>query len=372
MALIENTPRGLYCPAGDFYIDPWKCDSSMRAVITHGHSDHARAGCGSYLCSPSCEPILRARLGRNITTQALPFGLSHELRIGDALVALLPAGHVLGSAMIRIRRAPGTTHAATPHDDGGTWLITGDYKLTADGLTEPAELCPCDTLITESTFGLPVFRWQPDAQLRLDLNTWWHQCQQLGRTAVVFAYSLGKAQRILAMADAALGPLLAHPAALAIVQAYRTAGATLPEITLATPQATNAARAAGAPALLVAPQSVDGSAWLTALGPVATAVASGWMAIRGTRRRSNISRGFAISDHADWPQLLSACRQTGASRIGVTHGYTAPLVRYLTESGTPAFELATRFSGESPQPIMDTSDAADAAAAAEPPDPPDA
>lgn len=274
-------------------------------------------------------------------------------------MALLPAGHVLGSAMIRIRRAPGATPGATPGDDGGTWLVTGDYKLTADGLTETAELCRCDTLITESTFGLPVFRWQADAQLRLELNTWWHECQREGRTAVVFAYSLGKAQRVLTMADASLGPLMAHPAAMAMVEAYRAAGAKLPETSLATPGAIADARRGGVSALVVAPQSVDGSAWLASLGAVSTAIASGWMAIRGTRRRSNINRGLAISDHADWPQLLDACLQTGASRIGVTHGYTAPLVRFLTESGTAAFELATRFSGEHPRPGNDGVDQPD-------------
>lgn len=341
--LLMSTERGLYCPLGGFYIDPWKCEPAMRAVITHAHSDHARAGCGSYLTPPSGAVILKARLGGGISVQTQPFGLASEQRIGDVMVSLHPAGHVLGSAMVRIRRADGVTATG---DDGGTWLVTGDYKLEPDGVSEPADFVRCDTLITESTFGLPIYRWRSNNDVMAEINGWWRGCQGEGRTAVIYAYSLGKAQRLLRGVDCSIGPLFAHGAPLRLVEAYRAAGADLPSVAHAVAREVKAAAKQGAAGLVIAPGSTDGTPWQRALGPIANAVASGWMQVRGMRRRRSIDRGFVLSDHADWPGLLRMVHESGARRVGVTHGFTGPLSRYLGERGIESFVVATRFVGE--------------------------
>lgn len=351
--LLTTTERGLYCPLGGFYIDPWKCDPSMRAVITHAHSDHARFGCGSYLTPPSGAVILRARLGEGISVQTQPFGLTAEQRIGDVMVSLHPAGHVLGSAMVRIRRADGI---AASGDDGGTWLVTGDYKLEPDCVSEPAEIMRCDTLITESTFGLPIYRWRSNGEVMAQINAWWRRCQQEDRTAVIYAYSLGKAQRLLGGVDPSIGPLFAHGAPLRLVEAYRAAGAVLPSVAHATAREVKAAAKTGSAGLVIAPGSTDGTPWQRALGPIASAVASGWMQVRGMRRRRNIDRGFVLSDHADWPALLRMVHASGASRVGVTHGFTGPLSRYLRERGLESFVVATRFVGDAEADSEDSSE----------------
>ncbi|MEZ5740474.1 MAG: ligase-associated DNA damage response exonuclease [Burkholderiaceae bacterium] len=321
--LIERRGSGLYCPAGDFYIDPWR--PVARAVITHGHADHARAGHSHYLASQSGVPLLRHRLGSDISVQGLALG--DALTIGRAQVSLLPAGHVLGAAQVRVEVA------------GEVWVASGDYRVQADSTCTPFEPVRCHTFITESTFALPVFRWEPQSLVMAQLNDWWQDNARQGLASVLYCYSLGKAQRVLAGVDPAIGPIVCHRAVQGINEIYRQAGVALPA-TVA-PDDDSPPGLAGA--LVIAPPSVAGSAWLKRFGPQADAFVSGWMQVRGLRRRRAVDRGFVLSDHADWPGLLQAIEATGAQRIIVTHGQEAVLVRWLREQGRAADSFETGF-----------------------------
>jgi putative mRNA 3-end processing factor len=262
---------------------------------------------------------------------AQPFG--KPLNVNGVHVSLHPAGHMLGSAQVRVEH------------QGEVWVVSGDYKTEADITCEPFELVRCHTFISESTFGLPIYRWRPQAEIFSEINQWWLQNQAQGRTSILFAYSVGKAQRILAGVDDSIGPILTHGAVQRFVHAYRRADITQPNTQYAD---TDAARLHRGQALVVAPPSAASSAgWLRKFGPTSLAFASGWMQIRGARRRRAMDRGFVLSDHADWQGLLSTIYATGAQRIGVTHGYTNVMVRYLQEKGLEAFIMPTRFEGES-------------------------
>ncbi len=275
-----------------------------------------------------------------------------------------PAGHVLGSAQIRIATASATV------------VVSGDYKLAPDPTCAPFEPVPCDTFVTESTFGLPIYRWEPPERTMAAILRWWQENAADGRASVLFAYALGKAQRILAglapLQDAWPGPIFLHGAIDRIDQAYATAGVVLP------PTRKVADAPAGtdwSQALILAPPSARGSRWLTRFDPVATAFASGWMALRGPRRRANLDRGFTLSDHADWPALNEAIAAAGAREVWVTHGYREELVRWLTEHGQAARALDTRFEGEagaSPEEPEGGSRAADAGPSLPDPDLPQA
>jgi putative mRNA 3-end processing factor len=319
VALVELRDDGLYCPAGDFYIDPW--GAVERAVITHAHSDHARPGSRAYLAARAGEALLRSRIGPEAAIQAVAYG--ERIAIGDTLVSLHPAGHILGSAQVRIERA------------GEVWVISGDYKLAPDPTCAPFEALRCHAFLTESTFGLPVFRWAEEARVMEDVHAWWRANREAGKASLLYAYPLGKAQRVLAALDRSIGPIRVHPAVERINALYRKQG-----IALAPP-------AADGPApLAVAPPWCHNTPWAKRLGPASTAMASGWMRIRGTRRRRALDRGFALSDHADWPALLRAIDETGAETVWVTHGFRAPLVRWLQEHGRRALEAGARFEGE--------------------------
>lgn len=324
--VLSFTDRGLYCAAGDFYVDPWK--PVDRALVTHGHSDHARPGHRRYLTVASGAAVLRLRLGE-IALQTVSYG--EKLRIGDASVSFHPAGHVPGSAQIRVEVA------------GEVWVVSGDYKTEADGLSEPFEPVPCHTFISECTFGLPVFRWAPQAEVMADINHWWRTNRDEGRVSVIGAYALGKAQRILAHLDPAIGPVLTHGAVENVNEALRANGLALPPTALVTPE-TTAAAAKGA--IILAPPSALGSPWARRFGPVAEAFASGWMRLRGVRRRRGLGKGFILSDHADWDGLNTAIAATGAERVFVTHGYTQPFRRWLAEKGYDAGIVETGFGGD--------------------------
>jgi putative mRNA 3-end processing factor len=324
---VEPTDRGLWCAAGGFHVDPWQ--PVERAVITHAHSDHAVAGCRHYLTTPSGALVLRHRVGVEGNIQTLPYGQS--LRLGDVDVSLHPAGHVLGSAQVRLAHA------------GQVCVVSGDFKVEPDPTAEPFEPVRCDTFITESTFGLPIYRWPQPSAVFEQINQWWQGNQQRGWTSVIFAYALGKAQRLLAGVDAGIGPIAVHGSVWRFVEAYREAGVALPAVLRGDEEGIAAVRRRG---LLIAPMSALGSPWLRKFSPIATAIASGWMQIRGTRRGRSVDRGFVLSDHADWPGLMQAIEQTGASRIGVTHGYSHVLHRWLTEQGRPCFVVPTRYEGE--------------------------
>ncbi len=317
--VLDFTDRGIYCPAGDFYIDPTR--PVDRALITHAHADHARPGMGHYLSADATRPMLDHRLGK-ISSETVPYGAS--LQIGGAKVSFHPAGHVPGSAQIRIEVA------------GEVWVAAGDYKTVADGVSEAFEPVPCHAFITESTFGLPVFKWTPDADLRAQINAWWAANAAAGRASLIGAYSLGKAQRVLAALDPSIGPILTHSAVEGTNRVLRAQGVALPP-TIEVTQDTDPKDTPGA--LAVAPPSALDSAWAKRLGPHATAFASGWMALRGIRRRRSVDRGFVMSDHADWDGLNAAIRATGAEKIFVTHGYTAVFTKWLREQGFDARDI---------------------------------
>jgi len=330
--VLTFTDRGIYCAAGDFYVDPWK--SVDRALITHGHADHARWGMGSYLATEQAAPVMRMRLG-GIQLETIRYG--EVRRIGDASVSFHPAGHVPGSAQIRIEVG------------GEVWVVSGDYKVVSDGLSEPFEPVTCHAFISECTFGLPVFTWDSPEDVAAKLNSWWAEAAAAGKTAIVGAYSLGKAQRILSSCDPSIGPILTHAAIENTNEVLRGQGYTLPDTVRVTAETD---RKAYPGALVVAPPSALGSAWARKFGASATAFASGWMALRGVRRRRAADRGFVMSDHADWPGLNAAIAETGAERIFVTHGYTSVFRKWLESQGYDARIVETDYDGES----LDASD----------------
>lgn len=328
--LVRTTADGLWCEAGGFHVDPWR--PVDLAVVTHAHADHTRPGSRAYLTTPEGAALVRLRTQPDARIETLPYG--EVRRIGDVEVSLHPAGHVLGSAQVRVRR-PG----------GETWVVAGDYKTDDDPTCAPFEPVPCDVFITESTFGLPVFAWPRADDVAREIRAWWESNAAEGRTSVLCAYALGKSQRVLAMLEGGgPGPIAVHGALDRLLPPYREQGARLPETTYASVDVAKEVKGRG---LVVAPPSAAGTPWMRKFGDVSTGFASGWMRLRGPRRRRNFDRGFVVSDHADWPGLLSAIEATGAQRVLVTHGYVETLVRYLREvKGLDASPLESRFEGE--------------------------
>lgn len=326
MELIVARPEGLYCPPGDFYVDPWR--PVDRAVITHGHSDHARYGSRHYLAARPGEGVLRSRLG-DIDLDVVDYG---EVRVHNGVrISLHPAGHVLGSAQVRLEH------------QGQVWVASGDYKLDKDGTCAAFEPVRCDVFITESTFGLPIYRWPPPDALHAAVNDWWAANAAQSRTSVLFCYAFGKAQRILHALDAGIGPIVVHGAVETLNRVYRQAGVVLPD-TVHAGGITDTALLRKA--LVLAPPSARGSTWMRRFGDYTDAFASGWMQVRGARRRRGVDRGFIMSDHADWPSLGKAIAATGAQRVFVTHGNVAVLVRWLNEQGLRAESFTTEYGAE--------------------------
>jgi putative mRNA 3-end processing factor len=324
--LIVQRPEGLYCPPGDFYIDPWR--PVARAVITHAHSDHARIGNGHYLAAQQAEGVLRTRLG-DIDLQTLPYG--QRIVHNGVMLSLHPAGHVLGSAQVRLEHG------------GQVWVASGDYKVAPDKTCAPFEPVKCDVFITESTFGLPIYRWCPDEEIFADINGWWGRNVVAGRASVLTCYSFGKAQRILSGVDPSIGPIIVHGAVEPLNRAYRAAGVELPETRMVIDIKDKADLKR---ALVICPPSAAASPWMRRFGDAQTAFASGWMQLRGARRRGGYDRGFVLSDHADWPGLMGAIAATGAQRIIVTHGCVPVMVRYLGEQGLQAEAFDTEYGDD--------------------------
>jgi putative mRNA 3-end processing factor len=319
--LIEQTKQGLYCTAGDFYIDP--IGEVDKAIITHGHSDHARIGAARYICHEHTEAIIKHRLGSDIRVSTLAYGESHS--INGVRISLHPAGHVLGSAQVKVEHK------------GEVWVVSGDYKLAGDPTCAGFESVTCDVFISESTFGLPIFQWHDNRRIFTDISTWWQNNQAAGQPSIIGAYSLGKAQRIMASVEA-LGPIILHGAVQQLMPAYLQAGLRFPDYYAASDLP---AHIDSSQALIIAPPSAFDSSWSNKYKNAQTALASGWMNIRGNRRRRNVQRGFALSDHADWPALLEAISASQAQEVVIHHGYHAPLVRYLNERGVFARAWAT-------------------------------
>jgi putative mRNA 3-end processing factor len=332
--LLRVTDAGLFCEQGAFFIDPWL--PVERAVITHAHADHLRYGCGKYLVAHDAASVTRARLDENAVIETMPYGRPCELN--GVCLSLHPAGHVLGSAQIRVEFR------------GQVWVVSGDYKTDPDCTCQPYEPLRCHVFVSECTFGLPVYRWPAPVDVFAEIRRWWQANSAEGRASLLYAYALGKAQRLISglvqcnPTDLDLpGPIYTHGAVETINRAYRETGIELPFTTYVG----NAGPAVDwSNALVVAPPSAHGTPWTRRFGPASSALASGWMRLRGTRRRRALDRGFVLSDHVDWPGLLAAIDATGAETILLTHGYTSVVARWLCEQGKNAQVVTTLYAGE--------------------------
>jgi putative mRNA 3-end processing factor len=326
--MLTETASGLYCVEGDFFIDPWA--PVERALITHAHGDHARPGSRRYLCASPCAPLLRRRFGDGSAIESVEYGV--RVRINGVSISFHPAGHVLGSAQIRIEGG------------GGVWVVSGDYKRAPDPTCDAFEPLRCDTFVTESTFGLPIYRWDPTSVVISEILEWWDGNREAGCASVLFCYTLGKAQRLLAeLASVTDRPVLVHGMMLGMIEAHRDAGVRMLPVTPATERPRGSSYAGE---LVLAPLSARGTPWMRRLGEHADAFASGLMRVRGVRRQRAYDRGFAISDHADWPALLDTIAETAASRVLATHGHAETLARYLREHGREAGVIRTAWEGE--------------------------
>lgn len=323
---MELRPEGLYCPPGDFYIDPWMAVG--RAAVTHVHAVSANAPAGAYLTAKRGVTLLRAHLGPQATIESLEYGESRS--VGGVRVSFHPAGHILGSAQIRIEHG------------GEVWVLSGHYKLAPDPTCAAFEPLRCHTFVTEASFALPIFRWLDSGVVRDAVHAWWRANQQVGSATLLFTHPLGQAQRLLAMLDPSIGPIYAHESIDPINAIYAQQNIHLAPATPAG-EVGDWRRA-----LILAPPSAHGSTWARRFGTASTALASGWMRIRGTRRRRSLDRGFVLSDHADWPGLLRAIEETRAERIRVTGGFRGPLTRWLQERGRDALAIETPFEESEP------------------------
>ena len=335
--LITLTACGLYCERGDFYIDPWR--PVDRAVVTHAHADHTYRGNKSYLVPAEGIHLTRARLDPTAVIETLPY--RKQIDINGVKLSFHPAGHVLGSAQVRVEYK------------GEIWVASGDYKLMPDATCEPFEPVKCQHFITEATFGLPIYRWQPTQFIFEDISAWWRLNRENGKASVIFAYSLGKAQRILNGIDRTIGNIYTHGAVERLNKAYRESGIDLPKTTYV---GSVEKKKDFVGSLIVAPPSADGSAWLRRFGRYSTGFASGWMMVRGARRERAVDRGFVLSDHADWPELLIAIDAVDPEMVYVTHGFSAELVRYLNEIGRNATPLTTQFVGDDGDAVIESDD----------------
>jgi len=331
--MVVARKEGLYCVPGDFYIDPWR--PVPRAIITHAHSDHARVGHGHYLAAAPGVGILKSRLG-DINIDPLPYG--EPVTHNGVTISLHPAGHVLGSAQVRMEYR------------GEVWVASGDYKVESDGTCAAFEPIRCDTFITESTFGLPIYRWQAQAEIFADINQWWRRNADNGRCSVLFCYSFGKAQRILHGIDESIGPIVCHGAVEPLNRVYREAGVRIPD-TLAASDIKD--KTVFQRALVIAPPSAGGSTWMRRFGDYSDAFASGWMQLRGARRRRAVDRGFVLSDHADWPGLMQAIKASEAQRVIVTHGQIPVMVRWLSQNGWDAGAFETEYGDEDNEALVE-------------------
>ena len=326
MPLIEFTDKGLFCPQGDFYIDPWK--PVNKAVITHAHSDHARPGSNSYLCHHFSKPLLQLRLGDNHYES---IDWDEPVYMNGVKVSLHPAGHIIGSAQVRVEYK------------NEVWVFTGDFKTENDGLSTAFEPVKCNSFITESTFGLPIYKWKKQEEIFRNMKAWIQSNKLAGKTSVFIAYSLGKSQRILKpLAETGL-PIFAHGAVYNIHQTLLNSGWDLPRVKRITPETTKEELKE---CIVIAPSGAEGSPWIKKFSPYAIGICSGWMQVRGNARRKNADAGFALSDHADWDGLISAVKATGAEKVFATHGFQSAFSRFLNEQGIEAAEVKTNYGND--------------------------
>ena len=333
-SLLQFTSKSIYCPEADIHIDPWT--PVERAIITHAHSDHARMGSKNYLAHKDSEAILRLRLGEDISLQTVEYG--EKFTINGITFSLHPAGHVIGSAQIRIEK------------DGEVWVVSGDYKTEDDRFSAPFEPVKCNVFVTESTFGLPIYTWQSQQKVIDEINAWHLKNKIDGKCSVLMGYALGKMQRILKNITIGDDRIFAHGAVYAVNERLRKAGFDLPEVTLVTKD-TNKKLFKGA--LVLAPSGADGSLWMKKFNPYSMGFCSGWMMVRGAKNRRALDQGFVLSDHADWAGLNKTINETGAEKIFVTHGFTSAFSRWLNENNIWSAEVKTMYGTEEENQVAD-------------------
>ncbi len=324
--LLHFTGKSIYCPTADIHIDPWQ--PVERAIITHAHSDHAVWGSKHYLAHKDSEAILRMRLGEDISLQTVAYGESFQ--INGVNFSLHPAGHIIGSAQVRVEQ------------NGQIWVASGDYKLQDDLVCTPFEAVKCHTFITESTFGLPVYKWHPQQEIMDDIKAWCLQNKLQGKNSILMGYALGKMQRLIKNLQPFDQPVFAHGAIFNVNERLRASGVDLPYI----PPVKDTDKKEFKNALIFATGSVMNTSWLKRFEPYATGYCSGWMALRGAKNRKAIDRGFVLSDHADWNELNTAIQATGAEKVYVTHGYTDTFSQWLNEQGIESAEVKTMYGEE--------------------------
>lgn len=323
-SLLQFTGKSIYCPPADVHIDSWI--PVERAIITHAHSDHAKWGSKNYLAHKDSQSILKLRLGEDISLQTVEYG--EKFSINGVTFSLHPAGHIIGSAQVRVEYK------------NEVWVVSGDYKLEDDNFCTPFEPVKCNVFITESTFGLPIYKWQSQEKVFSEINEWNQKNKREGKASVLMGYSLGKMQRILKNINIGNETIFAHGAVYAVNERLRQAGFNLPELTLITKETD---KKLFREALILAPPSADGSAWMKKFNPYSTGYCSGWMLVRGAKNRRAIDQGFVLSDHADWNDLNTAIKNTGAEKVFVTHGYTSVFSKWLNENNIAAAEVQTMY-----------------------------
>lgn len=321
--LLTFSPKGIFCPRADVFIDP--SHPVRKAVITHAHADHARWGSKHYVAQRQNKEILKLRLGQDIDLTLKSFGESFT--VNGVKFSFHPAGHIWGSAQVRVEYK------------GEVWVASGDYKTESDHFSPSFEPVKCHAFITESTFALPVFQWKPQTETINEINAWWAENARAGKTSIICAYALGKAQRIITSVNKDIGPVFVHGAVWNVHQALNRDGANLPEVTYISEEVKRNESFAGG--LIVTPSSALGTSWMRKFHPYEVANVSGWMNVRGIKKRRNSGRGFVLSDHADWDGLNWAIAETGAEKVWVTHGYTETFARWLRQQGLDARSVET-------------------------------
>lgn len=325
--LLQFTEKGIYCKRANVYIDPWK--PVDYAIITHAHADHSRWGNKFYLSHHLSKPIIQHRLGQDISIESMEYGETRT--INGVKFSFHPAGHIIGSAQVRVEYK------------GEVWVASGDYKLEDDGFCAPFESVKCNVFITECTFGLPVFKWKPQAEVFAEINSWWRKNKEEGKATVLAGYSLGKAQRILQGIDPSIGKIYTHGAIEKTNEIIRNMGVQLNETIYVQPEMKKKEFEGS---LIIAPPGALGSSWQKKFPAYEVGMASGWMNVRGTRRRESLDRGFVLSDHADWNGLNTAIEATACEKVIVTHGYTNAFSKWLNDKGIETAVESTEFEGE--------------------------
>ncbi len=326
MDLVRVEKAGMYCAEGDFYIDPW--GPVKNAVITHAHSDHSRMGSENYFASEKSLLIIKHRLGADIKITGKKYG--EKFKLGNTTVSFHPAGHILGSSQVRIEAA------------GQVWVASGDYKRTYDPSCDSFEVVPCDVFISEATFALPLYHWETGKKTAERIYDWWQS--DLTRPSMVFCYALGKAQRILAeLQNFTDNTIYLHGSMERLTEIYRQQHIKMLPSQLVT-EVSKDYNFNGD--LILAPPSAHRSPWMKRFAEPQTAFASGWMQVRGARRRRGYEKGFVLSDHADWNELNQTIEECQAKTIFLTHGKTETLDRYLTEKGFKVRTFKTQFDDQ--------------------------